>query len=118
MRLWPRNVRSRLTLWYVGVLSALLIAYGAGSLFYLFLSMREQRDHNLHEDVETVEGEIASQRDGSLTLRLHHGEEGDPGFHRFVEIWSPEGTLLYRTPQLRGQALGESLLPGEATEER
>jgi heavy metal sensor kinase len=116
MRLSPRNVRSRLTLWYVGVLSALLIAYGAGSLFYLFLSMREQRDHNLLEDVETVEGEIASQPDGSLTLRLHHGEEGDPGFHRFVEIWSPEGSLLYRTPQLQGQALGVAPVPGKGTE--
>jgi hypothetical protein len=106
MRLSPRNVRSRLTLWYVSVLAALLMVYGAGSLFYLFLSMREQIDHNLREDVETVEGEIASQPDGSLTLRLHHGEEGDPGFHRFVEIWSPEGSLLYRTPQLQGLALG------------
>jgi heavy metal sensor kinase len=118
MRLRPRNVRSRLTLWYVGVLAALLIAYGAGSLFYLFLSMREQVDHNLREDVETVEGEIASQPDGSLTLRLHHGEEGDPGLHRFVEIWSSEGSLLYRTPQLQGLALGVPPVPGRNTEGR
>lgn len=105
MKLFPSNVRSRLTLWYVGVLAALLIVYGGVSLFFLFLSMREQLDHDLLEDVETVEGEIATQENGSLTLRLHHGEEGDPGLHRFVEIWSPEGTLLYRTPQLQEQAL-------------
>jgi heavy metal sensor kinase len=106
MKLSPSNVRSRLTLWYVGVLAALLVAYGAASLFFLFLSMREQVDHNLLEDMETVEGQIATEPDGSLTLRLHHGEEGDPGLHRFVEIWSSEGKLLYRTPQLDGQALG------------
>lgn len=106
MKLSPSNVRSRLTLWYVGVLAALLVAYGAASLFFLFLSMREQVDHNLLEDMETVEGQIATEPDGSLTLGLHHGEEGDPGLHRFVEIWSSEGKLLYRTPQLDGQALG------------
>lgn len=106
MKLSPSNVRSRLTLWYVGVLAALLVAYGAASLFFLFLSMREQVDHNLLEDMETVEGQIATEPDGSLTLRLHHGEEGDPGLHRFVEIWSSEGKLLYRTPRLDGQALG------------
>ena len=113
MHLSPSNVRSRLTLWYVSVLAALLVAYGAASLFFLFLSMREQMDHNLLEDVETVEGQIAVQPDGSVTLRLHHGDEGDPGFHRFVEIWAPEGRLLYRTPQLGGQALGAAPLPGE-----
>jgi len=42
--------------------------------------MREQLDHNLLEDMETVEGQIATEPDGSLTLRLHHGDEGDAGF--------------------------------------
>src|SRR5215472_12498467 len=116
MNLFPSAVRVRLTLWYVGVLAALLIAYGAGSLFYLLLSLRQQVDHNLLEDVETVERQVATQPDGSVTLRLHHGEEGDPGFHRFVEIWTPEGKLLYRTPQLQGVALGTQ--PGEGTEQR
>jgi len=106
MKLSPTNVRARLTIWYVGVLAGLLVLYGAASLFFLFLGMRKQTDHNLLEDMETVEGQIATEPDGSLTLRLHHGEEGAPGFHRLVEIWSPEGRLLYRTPQLEGRALG------------
>jgi len=106
VKLSPSNVRSRLTLWYVDVLAALLIAYGIASLFFLYLNMREQIDHNLLEDMETVEGQIATEPDGSLTLRLHHGDEGDPGLDRFVEIWSPQGKVLYRTPQLEGQALG------------
>jgi heavy metal sensor kinase len=118
MNLSPSNVRSRLTLWYMTVLAALLVAYGAASLLFLFLSMREQTDHNLLEDVEAVEGQLATQPDGSVTLRLNHGEEGDPGFHRFVEIWTPEGTLLYRTPQLRGLALDASPIPGEDLRER
>jgi len=106
MKLSPSNVRSRLTLWYVAVLAALLVVYGLGSLFFLHLNMREDLDHNLLEDMETVEGQIATEPDGSLTLRLHHGDEGDPGLDRFVEIWSPQGNVLYRTPQLEGQALG------------
>src|SRR5258708_20014683 len=113
MKLSPSNVRSRLTLWYVVVLAALVVAYGAASLFFLFLSMREQVDHNLLEDMETVEGQIATEQDGSLTLRLHHGEEGDPGLHRFVEIWSSEGKLLYPTPQLLGQPLRGPPTPHE-----
>src|SRR5437016_2082997 len=117
MKLSPSNVRSRLTLWYAVVLATLLVAYGAASLFFLFLSMREQVDHNLLEDMETVEGQIATEPDGSLTLRLHHGEEGDPGLHRFVEIWSSEGKLLYRTPQLLGQALGGPPTRKEARED-
>lgn len=114
MKLSPSNVRSRLTVWYVGVLAALLIAYGIGPLFFLYLNMREQIDHNLLEDVETVEGQIATEPDGSLALRLHHGDEGDPGLDRFVEIWSPEGRVLYRTPQLEGQALEGPPSPEEA----
>ncbi len=117
MKLSPSNVRSQLTLWYVGVLAALLVAYGLGSLFFLHLNMREQLDHNLLEDMETVEGQIATEPDGSLTLRLHHGDEGDAGFDRFVEIWSPEGKVLYRTPQLEGQALGGPPSQEEAKED-
>jgi heavy metal sensor kinase len=117
MKLSLSNVRSRLTLWYVGVLAALLIAYGAGSLLFLFLSMRDQLDHNLREDLETVEGQIATAPDGSLTLRLHHRDEEGTGFHRYVEIWSPEGKLLYRTPQLDGQSLGGPPSPREAKQD-
>lgn len=105
MKLSPRNVRSRLTLWYVGVLGALLLAYGAGSLFFLFVSMRDQFDLNLQEDKEAVEAQIVSQPDGSLSLRSDHGEEDERDVHRFVELWSPEGSLFYRAPQLQGQAL-------------
>jgi heavy metal sensor kinase len=105
MKLAPRNVESRLTIWYVSVLGALLAAYGAGSLFYLFLSMRDQLDHNLREDVETVEGLLTHEPGGSVSLRSPHDNEEELPSQRFVEVWSPEGALLYRSPELRGQAL-------------
>jgi hypothetical protein len=64
MKLSPSNFRSRLTLWYVGVLAALLIAYGSASLFFLYLNMWEQIDHNLLEDMETVEGQSQRNQTG------------------------------------------------------
>ena len=95
MKLSPSNVRSRLTLWYVVVLAALLVAYGAASLFFLFLSMREQVDHNLLEDMETVEGQIATEQDGSLTLRnfLGRPSESHPRGKR-------QGTTSPRSPSV------------------
>ena len=66
MRLRPRNVRSRLTLWYVLVLAALLALYAGVASLFLFLSLREDFDQNLLEDVETVEGMLAKEPNGAV----------------------------------------------------
>src|SRR5436189_4453115 len=36
---------------------------------------------------------------------VHHGED-ELDTQRFVEVWSPEGILLYRSPTLQGGTLG------------
>jgi heavy metal sensor kinase len=112
---WPRHVRTRLTLWYVGILSCLLVVYAGAALFFLFITMRDHIDHTLLEDVETVEGLLANEPGGFVSIRSLHPEEGDPGFQRFVEVWSPEGAVLYRSSELRGQALGRPPATGEGT---
>ncbi len=105
-RLWPRHVRSRMTLWYVLVLGVLLLVYAGVASSYLFYSLREQLDHNLLEDVERVEGLIENTPDGMVALKsVHHGED-ELNTQRFVEVWSPNGILLYRSPTLRGWTLG------------
>ncbi len=105
-RLWPRHVRSRMTLWYVLVLGVLLLVYAGVASSYLFYSLREQLDHNLLEDVERVEGLIENTPDGMVALKsVHHGED-ELNTQRFVEVWSPNGILLYRSPTLRGRTLG------------
>ena len=105
-RLWPRHVRSRMTLWYVLVLGFLLLAYAGGASLYLFYSLREQLDNDLSEDVERVEGLLESTPDGMVALdSVHHGED-EANTQRFVEVWSAEGALLYRSPTLEGGALG------------
>ena len=55
MRFRPRNVRSRLTLWYVLVLASLLALYAGLASLFLFWSLREDFDQNLLEDLETVD---------------------------------------------------------------
>ena len=110
-RLWPRHVRSRMALWYVLVLGFLLLAYAAGTSAYLFHSLREQLDDNLLEDAETVEGLLRITPNGAVALESGHPEGHEPGAERFVEVWSPESTLLYRSPALRGQGLGGPPLP-------
>jgi heavy metal sensor kinase len=106
-----------MALWYVLALGFLLVAYAAGTSAYLFHSLREQLDDNLLEDVETVEGLLRVTLDGAVTLESTHPEEHESSPQRFVEVWSPETTLLYRSPVLRGQTLDGAPRPGEATTE-
>jgi heavy metal sensor kinase len=106
-----------LTLWYVGVLGGLLVLYAGGASLFLFLSLREQIDRSLLEDLETVEGLLANEPGSFVSLRTTHPEENDPNLQRFIEAWSPSGVLLYRSPLLQGQALGGPPTPGEGSGE-
>src|SRR5215831_19442724 len=117
MILWPQHVRSRLTLWYVVVLGCLLAAYAGGASLFLFLSLREQVDRSLLEDLETVKGLLANEPSGFVSLRAMHPEENDASLKRFVEVWASSGTLLYRSEQLQGQALGGPPVASEGTGE-
>jgi len=108
-----------MTLWYVLVLGVLLLAYAGGASLYLFYSLREQLDHNLLEDVERVEGLLENTPDGMVALGSVHHEEDEPNMQRFVEVWSPNGILLYRSPILQGRTLGGPPRPGaEGTTQR
>ncbi len=117
MTLWPRHVRSRLTLWHVIVLGGLLAAYAGGASLFLFLSLREQVDRSLLDDLETVKGLLANEPGGFVSLRAMHPEENDASLQRFVEVWAPSGTLLYRSPTLQGQELGGSPVASEGNGE-
>lgn len=117
MNLLPHSVRSRLTAWYMAVLALALAGYAVVALVFLFLNMREQLDHNLVEDVETAEGLLANEPGGFVSLRSLHPEEGEPRFQRFIEVWSPDGSILYRSAELRGQTLGGPPAPEEGAGE-
>src|SRR5438477_10756573 len=99
MRFRPRNVRSRLTLWYVLVLASLLASYAGVASLFLFLSLREDFDHNLLQDLETVEGMLTKEPNGGVSLHSSHPGAAEPRIGRFIEVWSPQGSLLYRSAE-------------------
>jgi heavy metal sensor kinase len=113
MRFRPRNVRSRLTLWYVLVLASLLALYAGVASLFLFLSLREDFDQNLIQDVETVEGMLTKEPNGGVSLHSSHLGAAEPRIGHFIEVWSPQGSLLYRSPALQGQTLGGPPRPDE-----
>src|SRR5437667_4043461 len=113
MRFRPRNVRSRLTLWYVLVLASRLALYAGVASLFLFLSLREDFDQNLLQDVETVEGMLTKEPNGGVSLHSSHPGAAEPRIGRFIEVWSPQGSLLYRSAELQDQTLGGPPGPDE-----
>jgi heavy metal sensor kinase len=103
VRLRPRHVRTRLTLWYVGVLSGILALYVGSTLVFLHVSQRRELDRRLHEEFETVEDLLESGPDGSIRM----GGHGDEDSARLVEAWSTDGGLLYRSDAVQGGTLGD-----------
>ena len=99
-RLRPRNVRTRLTLWYVGVLSGVLALYAGSTLTVLYVSLRQGLDRTLGAEYERIEDVLAETPDGTIRMGGHDEGEG------LVEVWSPEGTLLFRNPEPDGETLG------------
>jgi heavy metal sensor kinase len=117
MKVWPRHVRSRLTLWYVLGLASLLALYAGGAAFFLFLSLREGLDRDLVKDLEAVEGMLANEPDGLVSLHSKHRAGDEPRVGHFIEVWSPAGPLLYRSQALQDQTLGGPPNPGEGSDD-
>src|SRR5436189_5879326 len=92
MKFRSLNVRSRLTLWYVLVLASLLALYAGVASLFLFLSLREDFDQNLLQDVETVEGMLAKEPKGLVSLHASHPDAAEPRIGHLIEVWSPEGS--------------------------
>ncbi len=107
MRLRPRHVRTRLTLWYVGVLAGVLTLYVGSTVIFLYVSQRRELDRRVYAEFETVEDLLAEGPDGSIRMGGHGDEESG----RLVEVWSAEGGLVYRSDALHGETLG-GLAPG------
>jgi heavy metal sensor kinase len=115
MWLRPRHLRARLTLWYVSVLAALLILAWAGTCALLFWLLRSQLDHFAVQEIETVEGLFFLTPDGQLRLRedYHNHPESKDVIERFLEVRSPDGSLLFRNDRLGNRALGGMSFEGE-----
>ncbi len=103
MRLRPRHLRSRLTLWYVSGLATLLILAWGGTCALLFWQLRSQLDRFDVEELETVRGTVLLHpaRAASIAGRLSQppriqgcdrtlsGSAVPPGFGAFAKRPAP-----------------------------
>ena len=112
---WPKQVRTRLTLWYVAILAGVLLIYGASTCSIVLLQLRTQLDHLAIEDLETVEGFLSFSSDGKLGLRndYHYHPDTAEMQQRFLEVRAEDGTLLYKNEGLAERVLGGKPEPGE-----
>jgi heavy metal sensor kinase len=115
---WPKDVRTRLTLWYVAMLAGVLLIYGASACSIVLLQLRTQLDHLAIEDLETVEGFLSFGSDGKLGLRNDYHYHPYPAEmqQRFLEVRAEDGTLLYKNEGLAERALGGKPEPGEGVD--
>jgi heavy metal sensor kinase len=111
----PKNVRVRLTLWYVGVLGVILLIYSVSASIFVFLQWRSEVDRLAAEEVETIEGCLSFNSEGSVYLR---GSAHDHPYpitmqHRLMEVLSDNGAVLYRNERLGTRDLGGAPFSGE-----
>ena len=114
---WPRPklIRTRLTVWYVFVLSVLLVASAAGASFILVWQLRAQLKHQAIQDLETVEGLLYFNAKGNLRLNddYHNHPESKLIQDRFLEVLSPDGTIIYRNRKLGSGTMDGPLFAAE-----
>ena len=115
--MWPRpkHVRTRLTLWYVFVLGALLVIFVAGASFIFVWQMHAQLKRQAVQDLETVEGLLYFSSDGRLHLNeeYHNHPESKLVQDRLLEVLSLDGTILYSNDRLGNRTMGGPLFAGE-----
>ncbi len=111
----PQNVRTRLTGWYVAILAPILLIYAGVASAALLVQLRSELDHFVMEDLETVEGYLSFNAAGKLFLRNDYHDHPYPATmqQRLMEVWSNDGTLLYRNELLGNRALGPPPGPAE-----
>ncbi|HTZ76061.1 MAG TPA: ATP-binding protein [Candidatus Aquilonibacter sp.] len=115
MRLWPKRVRAKLTLWYVGVLILILAAYLGGVSALLFWRMSDVLKRLGAEDLETVKGLLYFEPNGTVGLRedYHHHTDWKQVRERLLEILAPDGQILYRNEELGDRTMGGAPFAGE-----
>jgi heavy metal sensor kinase len=97
MRWWrSHSVRVQLTLWYVAAMTIVLAVYAAAILAYVSRSASEALNQQLRGDFQFAAAMVEQTPDGGITWN----SEGSIDEERpWLQVWSPEGELLYRNDQ-------------------
>src|SRR6185436_3559526 len=97
IRLKPRSVRVRLTLWYVGVMLGVLALYAGAVYTFVRDNSSQLLDERLHDDFDWASDMLAQRPDGSIAPYDETGEGDTP----WLQVYSTDGKLLYFTPEAR-----------------
>ncbi len=99
----------------MGVLAGLLILAWGATFAVLFWQLRSQLDHFAIQEIETVEGLLFFTPRGDLQMHedYHNHPESKEVIDRFVEVLSPEGSVLFRNERLGDRVLGNPPFAGE-----
>ncbi len=111
----PWNVRTRLTLWYVGVISGILFLFSCGISAVIFFELRTQLDEHAIEELETIEGFLRFRPDGKVVLQSIGHDHPYPATaqERFIEVRAMDGGVLFRNELLGNRSLGREPGPDE-----
>ena len=111
----PRNVRTRLTLWYLTIFGGGLVLYICGAAILQLWQLTNQLYHGEIQDVETAEGLLYFKPDGTVGMHeeYHNHPESLLLLDRMMEVLSPDGTVLFRNERLGDRDLGGKPFPGE-----
>ena len=117
IRLRPKHVRTRLTLWYLVLLGGILALFIAAASGFLFFNLRRELDRELADQIESVEQGLSFGPDGRLQVR-QAGDHADPDRAQgpYLEIRELDGALLYSNDRLAGTQLGGMPIPKEGTD--
>jgi heavy metal sensor kinase len=114
IRLKPRSVRVRLTLWYVGVMLVVLGVYAVAVYTFIRDNSSQMLDERLHDDFDWASDMLAQRPDGSIAPYEETGEGDSP----WLQVYNLKGALLYDTPEARRNPLPQSKKLAEKPDER
>ncbi len=97
LKIQPRSVRVRLTLWYIVVMLAVLGVYAGAVYSFVHDNSSQLLDERLHDDFDWASDMLAQRPDGSIAPYDETGEGDSP----WLQVWSLDGHLLYDTPEAR-----------------
>ena len=108
-------LRTKLTTSYVLALALILALYICSTSVVVLWHLRAQLHRHTVQDLETVEGLLFFGPDGRLQLNeeYHNHPESKSVQERFLEVLTPDGTLLYRNDRLGDRSLGGKPFAGE-----
>jgi heavy metal sensor kinase len=115
VRIPQTSIRIRLTFWYVGIFSLILVAYTGGASFLHYQQLNDQLYRAEIQDLETVEGLLYFSADGQLLLQedYHSRPQSRLLLDRMMEVLDDQHHVVFRNEKLKNMDLGGTPLPAE-----